>query len=1166
MERKSTVATARRRVVAALAATATAVAGLAITAAAAPAGAATPSTLVGGFESTSENWFGVGDAGTYSRLQTADAPQGQYVANVALTNTAAGLVEVARGLPNLEFGELTFAIKAPDLGRIVVRLTDSTGRTQQTGHLLQATDDWQTVTVDDPNVGDPHYSWGGTDGADFQGTAVQMSLLVDTIFLRSPRPAQTTIQFDDVRISPPEQPTTLALDETALGNVFVGSAPAQVGYRTTGDLLRWSLRDTSGAVTGSGEVADPGTEGTLALDVDPGWYSLSVDALSGGSVIATAATTLARVPQQSATSGGRFGVAAHYSPGWWRTDSVPLVAAAGIGTVRDEIQWADLEKQPGVYDWSAAVGTPAETDAGLDLLLIAGYGNPLYDGGAKPTSAGAITAYASYAAALASRYQGDSAAIELWNEYDLGTGNTTPGTAEDYVAMLKQAAPAIRQAAPGLAILGPGVADLSSGYLERTFQLGALDYLDGIVLHPYSYPTSAEALDAQLTRIDALVRQYNDGQSKPLWITEHGWPTGTATRAATEADQATNLTKSAAIAAAHDVSGYFWYDFQNDGTDPTDLEDNFGLIHSADDTLGAYTPKPAYVAYATATSLLGSATYVGRDQAIDSVWNLAYSTTGGPDADLHVLWAGQDRTVGIRSTQQITVTTQYGVATTYDPAGGTVVLPLTDEPVYVSGHIDAVVPDSSALTVDQPYVGLPVTAHWTADNTGGTADRTFALAIDGLTDPVTQHVPAGQTGTVTVALDAPSTTGTIRVTGRLSVDGEPRGVLTAVATVQDPLALSGGHAVDASGNDVLRLRLSNHAAGSFTVEGVDWTAGSAGGTTAAGDQVAGGSTLVVDVPLGAVTATTSWSATVRLAQHDDLTAGGTLRPTSDVTDVPERSIVVDGQLDDLDGQTPIHLSRDTGGLDANVWYTWDGGFLYVSAAVTDDVQYQQWTAGDVWQGDSLQLTFAAGAPGEDTRTYHEIGLSLTPSGPQLYQWLPADQGGTLSGTLAVVRDDTTSRTVYEAAIPWASLGGWDPSDALFSSSIAINDNDGSGRAFTEWGGGIVTSKDSTQFRSLRLVPAPTWSPSTVYLAGDLVTYHDSVYQASWWTQSQPPGDPWGPWQEIANGADGTPLWTASRIFVAGDQVVHDGKRYVAQWWTRNQEPGASPWGPWQLTS
>ncbi|GAA3254296.1 ExeM/NucH family extracellular endonuclease [Dactylosporangium siamense] len=92
---------------------------------------------------------------------------------------------------------------------------------------------------------------------------------------------------------------------------------------------------------------------------------------------------------------------------------------------------------------------------------------------------------------------------------------------------------------------------------------------------------------------------------------------------------------------------------------------------------------------------------------------------------------------------------------------------------------------------------------------------------------------------------------------------------------------------------------------------------------------------------------------------------------------------------------------------------------------------------------------------------------------------------------------------------------------------------------------------------------PAWSASKVYLNGDKVTYQGSVWQASWWTQNQTPGDPYGPWQQISTAPDGTAIWTASRIFVTGDVVLYQGKKYEAKWWTRNQPPG-DQWGPWKL--
>ncbi len=93
-------------------------------------------------------------------------------------------------------------------------------------------------------------------------------------------------------------------------------------------------------------------------------------------------------------------------------------------------------------------------------------------------------------------------------------------------------------------------------------------------------------------------------------------------------------------------------------------------------------------------------------------------------------------------------------------------------------------------------------------------------------------------------------------------------------------------------------------------------------------------------------------------------------------------------------------------------------------------------------------------------------------------------------------------------------------------------------------------------------PVPGWDASTVYHAGDQVTYDGSTWQALWWTQNQTPGDPYGPWQEMTTAPDGTAIWTASRVFHAGDVVLYQGSRHVAQWYTRNQAPG-QPYGPWK---
>ncbi|WP_235869860.1 carbohydrate-binding protein [Veronia nyctiphanis] len=42
-------------------------------------------------------------------------------------------------------------------------------------------------------------------------------------------------------------------------------------------------------------------------------------------------------------------------------------------------------------------------------------------------------------------------------------------------------------------------------------------------------------------------------------------------------------------------------------------------------------------------------------------------------------------------------------------------------------------------------------------------------------------------------------------------------------------------------------------------------------------------------------------------------------------------------------------------------------------------------------------------------------------------------------------------------------------------------------------------------------PAP-WDPTKVYVAGDLVTYEGSTYEAKWYNTNTAPGGQWGPWK------------------------------------------------------
>jgi predicted extracellular nuclease len=195
------------------------------------------------------------------------------------------------------------------------------------------------------------------------------------------------------------------------------------------------------------------------------------------------------------------------------------------------------------------------------------------------------------------------------------------------------------------------------------------------------------------------------------------------------------------------------------------------------------------------------------------------------------------------------------------------------------------------------------------------------------------------------------------------------------------------------------------------------------------------------------------------------------------------------------------------------------------------------------QEDPLQALYGAG--------YTDLGSTLDPS-EQTYSF------NSLEGSLDHVLANAAARGLVTGADVWQ-----------------INAQEAVGYAYSRYNYNVtLLFNGSDPFAASDHDPvvvglnppvtpvAPAWSATKIYNTGDTVTYQGSTWQASWWTQNQTPGDPYGPWQQMATAPDGTAVWTPSRIFTAGNVVVYQGKKYVAQWWTRNQAPG-DPHGPWK---
>ncbi|EIP98013.1 Cellulase (glycosyl hydrolase family 5) [Opitutaceae bacterium TAV1] len=321
----------------------------------------------------------------------------------------------------------------------------------------------------------------------------------------------------------------------------------------------------------------------------------------------------------------RLGTCVHFhqtGKGWDVDTVMPLIAQSGVSWIRDEISWASLEREKGVYvipehdiRWIEAAHK-----AGLKILLLFNTrGNKLYDNIYDPD------AYARAAAWLAKELDGKVQAMEIMNEpfnfKGMGTvfGGTWNGREPDnstspwvhhYVKLLNAAARAIKAANPRMTVVGLG-AEAPVNF--RMLEIGIASEVDGIADHPYSRRVIPElvlfaATDGILKRdgiatadqrgtYASQVRMYRERSArfngpKQFWITETGFTTYSGVdrqlhAGFTEEAQARYLQRRIVEALGLGVDMLFQYDFKNDGRDPNRAQHHFGMIN------WDLSPKPA---------------------------------------------------------------------------------------------------------------------------------------------------------------------------------------------------------------------------------------------------------------------------------------------------------------------------------------------------------------------------------------------------------------------------------------------------------------------------------------------------------------------------------------------------------------------------------------------
>jgi exo-beta-1,3-glucanase (GH17 family) len=282
------------------------------------------------------------------------------------------------------------------------------------------------------------------------------------------------------------------------------------------------------------------------------------------------------------------------------TQELNALQAAGVNVVRVDVGWATMETSKGEYDatYLAKLDALSAGAAARGIKLIATlWQTPQWasSGGAWNDAPSNPADFGAFAQFITSRYGSELAAVEVWNEPEINENLIAANLPATYVQMVKAVYAGAKLGDPNVPVLAGSLAYADIPFLQELYADGIKGYYDGISLHPYAdgaAPANTAVTHSFLGGIESLhTAQQAAGDDTPEWVTEFGWPTGTSEGANTEQQQAEYTEQAFALLDSLPyVAGATVYQLRDMETNPSDPEDNFGMLRQN------FAPRPAYAA------------------------------------------------------------------------------------------------------------------------------------------------------------------------------------------------------------------------------------------------------------------------------------------------------------------------------------------------------------------------------------------------------------------------------------------------------------------------------------------------------------------------------------------------------------------------------------------
>jgi hypothetical protein len=721
--------------------------------------------------------------------------------------------------------------------------------------------------------------------------------------------------------------------------------------------------------------------------------------------------------------GNRFGpITASLQAQW--ANAYQLFKKQGIDWVRTEFMWNYVEPSPGHYTWDTSDGLVEAGHASqVNLLGLVdywgNYANPFtVNHGPQVSFSTFLQDYDQYIQALVKRYMpGGTLAQQMgWKHYGITAWEiwNEPSTPQfwpsenptEYAELVQSASAAIKAVDPSATIL-------AYDYTQSTLAaVSGPQSFTGVSIHYYPGPVSPSEAEfyGGVEGLRNFLGKNNMGQD-PIWMTESGW----SSNSITQTQQAEYLVRAEIQSLAGSLNKFFMFTWNYPGS-------GYGELN------GQFLPKPVYPALAALSSQLTGYTSAGSVNPINMGSAIRAFAFQNGSSSLVALWSPTaNGAISVAPPGNVHAYDWMGNAIA--PSAGKLTVPLNGMPVYLVANMSA--SDLAALIQHGTITGIAPVA-MAIQNLKG-----LPSALPHITMTITDQINTPQSGTLSLNLPSgweatPSSSTSATYSPTVSF-----GPIDPSGTINESFGLTRFEANSANQYNITATATLDSTS----------TAGGPGASTSIGTGELGSNPPAP--PTGSSPSAQTVSTSLPMSTFEAVYG----------------SPALSGTFQDWGNASPFYLDHASQNVGIPDWsssaesttaYTmWNSKYFYFAAKVKDPVFYQPYTGFYIWEGDSIQMYWDPQDLKTDGFDYAagdaDLGLALTPDGPQAFRWSGPGYGLHSDVKLTIVHGKNAGDLWYEAAIPLSDLPDLTPTNGhQYGFDMLVNYNNGTGRLGWMW--------------------------------------------------------------------------------------------------------------------